>query len=101
MGKAAGYLLRQWIGRDSLRQGNLNGFQFYTHLSLYPGICARQSLLKRYLRLPAKHLSQSGVIGIPSAHSLRTRYMLFSDTTTCDFSDHFAEWVNSKQPILP
>src|SRR5206468_3073554 len=74
--------------------------QLFSHQGFDPGVGASQPLLQRYLRLPAQHLPETGIIGVAPPHPLRTFDGLFGDAEAGNLGDHIRQLVDGDQAIL-
>src|SRR3954462_15277556 len=70
-------------------------------LSFDPFIRPRHPLFQRYPRLPAEHRAQAGVVGVPPAHSLRSRNVPLDDGDARRRRDHVGKLVDRDQSVLP
>src|SRR5690242_15205480 len=69
-------------------------------LLLDPLVRARDAVLQGDRRLPAEHLAQPGVVGVPSTYALRPGNIGQLDLRVCDLGDHQREVCDRDQPVL-
>src|SRR5690606_37346242 len=71
------------------------------HLLSDPLVSRSHPILERDGRLPAKHLTETRVVGVAPTHSLRTGDVLLHNPSPGYAGDHVCEFVDRDQPVLP
>ena len=71
-----------------------------SNLIFDPGVGASQPLLQRYLRLPAQHLPETGVIGVAPPHPLRTFDRPFGDAEAGNLEAAAQAKIGTRQQLI-